>query len=105
MKVVIDIPKEDYEKIIKITNAWRYTGTTIVGSAYHAIAKGTVLPKGHGDLIDRDDVKISYETSLKQTLCNNDKGIDLSKYADIHCAEFNEFIDKVPPVILADKGE
>jgi hypothetical protein len=57
MKVVIDIDEEDYKKIIKITNAWRYTGTTIVGSAYHAIANGQILPKGHGDLIERKELK------------------------------------------------
>ena len=48
MQIVIDI-NEDYYEIIK-HNA-NYNSEII-----HAIANGTPLPKGHGDLIDRSEV-------------------------------------------------
>ena len=53
MQIVIDIPKEEYEKAASINGAeikpeqikdWEYV-----------IAHGTPLPKGHGRLIDADD--------------------------------------------------
>lgn len=104
MKIIIDIPDEDYNVILENANFYiaKHWGLPTVWSA---IASGTPLPKGHEDLIDRDELKISYETSLKQALRNNDKGIDLSKAADIPCERFNQFIDKVPTVVPADNSE
>lgn len=49
MQIVIDIPEEEYN-IIKKFNApmtW----------AEHLIAAGTPLPKGHGRLIDADELE------------------------------------------------
>lgn len=45
MKIVIDIPESDYNRIMA-SNAVEYYELKI--------AQGIVLPKGHGDLIDRD---------------------------------------------------
>ena len=48
MKIIIDIPEEEY-KCVQITGH--------IGNATHvsnAIFKGTPLPKGHGRLIDAD---------------------------------------------------
>jgi hypothetical protein len=52
MQIVIDIPKEEYERLtyIDILKLRTY------------IENGTPLPKGHGDLIDRQEL-------LKSTLC------------------------------------
>ena len=99
MKVVIDISENEYKFLQQCVKS----GVGSKGDKY--IANGVPLPKGHGDLIDRDELKISYETSLKQALRNNDRGIDLSKAADIPCERFNQFIDKEPAVIPSDKGE
>ena len=103
MKIVIDIDNltGEYIQGIKDFNC----GDRLVNEMFEAIHNGTVLPKEHGDLIDREELKISYETSLKQALRNNDRGIDLSKAADIPCERFNQFIDKVPTVIPAANGE
>lgn len=46
MKIVIDIPEERYEFIKGLDNTCYDIHT--------AIAQGIPLPKGHGDLIDRD---------------------------------------------------
>lgn len=50
MKIVIDIPEERYEFIKGLDNTCYDIHT--------AIAQGIPLPKGHGDLIDRD---VAYE--------------------------------------------
>ena len=46
MKLMIDIPKEEYNKIMK--DPWLNSGV------YKYIKNGTPLPKGHGRLIDAD---------------------------------------------------
>lgn len=103
-RIVIDIPDDNFKRIRELAEV-NGISNNLMGYSLLAIAHGTVLPKGHGDLIDRDELKISYETSLKQALRNNDRGIDLSKAADIPCERFNQFIDKEPAVIPTDKGE
>lgn len=45
MRVVIDIPDKDYERIMASNEVEYYE---------LKIAQGIPLPKGHGDLIDRD---------------------------------------------------
>jgi len=57
MKVVIEIPEDEYIRLKKIyeTNC-KYTPNTWLPSYMTAIGNGTPLPKGHGRLIDADDV-------------------------------------------------
>ena len=47
MKLIIDIPEEEYEKIKTCTSPMVWTE--------HLIKNGTPLPKGHGRLIDADN--------------------------------------------------
>lgn len=58
MKIVIDIPEEEYEEIISSEDCGLHTLT-------RAVANGTPLPKGHGRLIDgdalKDQMKIGYK--------------------------------------------
>lgn len=58
MKVVIDIPDGDYKfiKDLQFYNSGRRSGKTIERNVINAIRNGTPLPKGHGDLIDKDIV-------------------------------------------------
>ena len=51
MKLIIDIPKEEYELVRHENKSFR-TELELM----NAVANGTPLPKGHGDLIDRDDL-------------------------------------------------
>ena len=57
MQIVIDIPKSTYEYIAKLVNA----GKEPLGYFERIIMRGIPLPKGHGDLINRDALKISEE--------------------------------------------
>lgn len=65
MKLIIDIPKEDFERCKK-----RFQMRLNIMS--DAIAKGTPLPKGHGRLIDADAV-------LEEPIGNTYKDIDIAE--------------------------
>ena len=83
MQVVIDIP-EDLYKWIK--DEYDNPNGEV---AYSAIEKGTVLPEGHGDLIDRDELK-------KHKYHDSDRYENAVAVAQI---------DWAPAVIPADKEE
>jgi len=53
MKIVIDIPEENY--ISCLTSG--YARKSIYTDLVYAIRNGTQLPKGHGKLVDVEDVK------------------------------------------------
>lgn len=50
MQIVIDFPEHAYRYLAEIANA----GYEHLGYFERAILNGTPLPKGHGDLIDRE---------------------------------------------------
>ena len=56
MKIVIDIPKEQYE-IIKELAKNQNSFCPEADSAEKIISRGTPLPKNHGDLIDKEKLK------------------------------------------------
>lgn len=78
MKVVIDITEQDYQLACKHPDV-------LISVYAQAIKNGTPLPKGHGDLIDR------------QELINN--GINKG-----FCDWYDE-IKMADAIIEADKGE
>ena len=49
IELVVKIPKEEYEMIVNSEDCGLHTLTRV-------IANGTPLPKGHGKLIDADDI-------------------------------------------------
>ena len=51
VEVVIRLPKEFYKQLME--NKERFCGSRI----YDSIINGTVLPKGHGDLKDVDEIE------------------------------------------------
>ena len=53
MKLIIDIPEDDY-KFIKDLQSYNYPDVLIAKYA-HYIKDGIPLPKGHGDLIDKNE--------------------------------------------------
>ena len=54
MQVVIEIDEEKYQNIMKVKNGiW---GSQNMDSLEYAIANGTPLPKGHGDLKDQNEI-------------------------------------------------
>ena len=85
MKVVIDIPEEDYKTILN--SKLPYAGEPPMSLVW-VIRNGQVLPKGCGDLIDRDDLKLQMPTPIED------------EYKTAY-----RIIDNAPTIIPADKGE
>lgn len=77
MKIVIDIPKEMYERI--------KDGYVPLGISKY-LKNGKPLPKKHGDLVDRDAVRHAYDYS--------DMGYTMV-----------DALEDAQPVIEADYGE
>ena len=90
MKLIIDIPEKDYISIKNALNSLIENGCerTSVSQVCLAILNGTPLPKGHGDLVDRND---------------------LLEYTDINRCAYTPTINRydiitAPTIIEADKG-
>ncbi len=86
MKIVIDIPDEQYELISNRVKSIRneishngYSAKDHVPAGWVAIADGSVLPKGHGDLIDRSKITLS---NFECVMCNGDFKEGLKMYID-----------------------
>lgn len=94
MQVVIDINEETYTRIktALIINA----GNTFYNEILTSVAEGTPLPKGHGDLIDRNYFADKY-VGCGSVYCE-----------DISCKDCNSRIvnkldvDSAPTIIPAD---
>ena len=96
MQIVIDIPDDDYNVILENVNFYieKHWGLPAV---WDAIVKGTPLPKGHGDLIDRDYFIDKYvgcgSVYCEDNSCNECNSRIVSKFD----------VDNAPVVIPADK--
>jgi len=75
VEVVIKIDKNTFDAVNglskfvddnHIINGYQMKGHSTVGSMITAIANGTVLPKGHTDLIDRQDLIHALEQKAKR---------------------------------------
>ena len=86
IELVMKIPEEVYNKLPEAE-----LGSNIIEDVLEAVENGTVLPKGHGELIDRD--KIEYL-----------KAIHDAKYGHISWIDAIEKIKhSAPTIIEADK--
>ena len=92
MKIVIEIPEEVYDEIMIHNRELRESGK----SAYYLeglIQNGTPLPKGHGRLIDADE--ISYNHAIARNIEDGHNWNELVATKD-------EITD-LPTIIEADK--
>ena len=92
MKIVIDIPDEDIDAI-------RYLQKNGFASRHElAILKGTILPKGHGDLIDKEKLKANINGwyAFMKDICKQ-------PYMTLKQEDIIGKIDMMTPVIDADK--
>lgn len=80
MQIVIEIPEDEY-------NRWQEDGEMDALIVRDAIVNGAPLPKGHGRLIDADEIRCERE--------------DFDTYFD-YSNVFDE-IDNAPTIIEADK--
>lgn len=91
MQIVIDIPEWKYKSICEGVEASKRCG--VVGPApdiHEAIANGIPLPKGHGDLIDRRELKKDVYTTTEWN-------------GDVHRIIYEASVDDAPTIIPADK--
>jgi hypothetical protein len=95
MKIVIDIPEDDYNAIRDNIKAY-----SLADMLFGAVQYGTVLPKGHGRLVDGDllDSKMyhaAFETDTDFQKWDSGCWIRYKLYENIR--------DEVPVVLAADK--
>jgi hypothetical protein len=88
MELVIKIPEEVYEHILKAKSVPDVLGIDIVNTI-NAVKNGKPLPKGHGRILDEKDI---LDTK------NNDGG-----WYDL--VDMPEYIAGVKAIIEADKAE
>ena len=86
MQILINIPDEEYELIIGDEACGLNTLT-------RAVARGVVLPKGHGRLIDADDLDVI-------TITTDDYSGN-----EILDVILKEDLDDAPTIIEADNGD
>ena len=86
MKVVIDIPDHIYNTVVDTGKFFPYRFNTT-----KAIKNGTPIPKGCGDMIDKDE----YVADIKEHYFDND--------TVIRCTEIA--MDNAKTIIESDKGE
>ena len=93
MKVVIELDKKIYQQAILLQSRGE-------GSVYaQIIANGTPLPKGHGELIDRDKV-LMHESCKFRGDCPVSGGTPCNTCGD-NCVEVAEIV-KATTIIPAD---
>lgn len=90
MEVLINIPEEAYKTCLKLKGELDEDNSILGICLINSVANGTLLSKGHGDLIDRSKLKVC---SIDITDLPTDKGL-MVYYA--------EDVDKAPAIIKAD---
>jgi len=103
MQIVIDIPDERYKDIQRIAEV--QLGLARFQTAEQIIAKGTPLPKGHGNLIQREDAETIFKNARKVLLEQSRK----EQIKDLQTREMmllnaEQFIHLIHPIIEADKA-
>ena len=94
MRLVIDIPEEAYKTLLeeqRVPNGL---------DLEYLVMHGTPIPKGHGRLIDADELKtLSYEVLVDTDNPNREDGLSSAN------GVVEEDIDLAPTIIEADKAE
>jgi len=96
MQIVIDIPEDVYNRFThnevrprcEITEEERFQMNADAVRLTRAFCNGTPLPKGHGDLIDADELFLDIQTDEQMRLGE-------------HLAWVKERIDEAPTIIEA----
>lgn len=99
MRLVIDIKEDRYRQIKDMPNAFN-------SDICQAIRNGTPLPKGHGDLIDRDETLKAMDTWDKfgyvgDGWCVRDPGDDYIPY--VYYGDMVRAVSGMPTIIEADE--
>ncbi len=104
MKIVIDIDNEHYERIMRLEEGVTVYPTTL--ALYEAVKNGTPLPKGHGNLIQREEAEAIFRNAKRALYEQSRKGeIDIKDFQTREMMLLNaeQFVHLIQPVIEADK--
>lgn len=101
MQIVIDIEDDLYKKIssddkITVYGGMR-SGKTLLATLLRAVRKGKALPKGHGNLIDADDL----ENTMNDYMIDKNKTL-IAKYV---MSAAKEMLNLSPTIIEADNKQ
>lgn len=102
MKIVIDIPKEMHEAFVQGSFGAKYNMYDLVG----VVMNGTVLPKGHGNLIQREEAEAIFRNAKRALYEQSRKGkIDIKDFQTREMMLLNaeQFVHLIKPVIEADE--
>ena len=98
MKIIIDIPAEDFEKV--------KCGRGAVSMMRRAIIHGTPLPKGHGNLIQREEAEDIFRNA-KMALYKQSRTEQIKDFQtrELMLLNAEQFVHLIKPIIEADKAE
>lgn len=100
VELIIRIPEVYFEALKKTEEivSGQRSGKTFMSVIYERVANGTPLPKGHGRLIDADELIKQLEA-----LANDEwnKQVGSSKGLE----DVIDIVDDISPIIEADKSE
>ena len=98
MKLVIEIPEEDYKHFKELVNSLPKDPIFVDTVAYY-IGNGTPIPKGHGRLIDANELSKDDEVTEWITMDAIRTGKNLKMFSEL----FLKKIADAPTIIEADK--
>lgn len=106
MQIVIDIPEDVYTRLFD--NGIQDNEITVddVCEMAMAIRKGTPLPKGHGNLIQREDAETIFRNA-KMALYKQSRTEQIKDFQTRESMLLNaeQFVHLIKPIIEADKAE
>ena len=104
MKLVIDIPDKVYTYIQR---EWEeYDFDSVVNHALNGIKNGTPLPKGHGNLIQREEAEDIFRNA-KMALYKQSRTEQIKDFQtrELMLLNAEQFVHLIKPIIEADKAE
>lgn len=93
MKIMIDISEEQYKAVLRRAG-W------VGNDLYNIIKNGTSLPKGHGDLIDKNDAMKAVDLRIKKL---SKDPVFLKKYGYVDILGVKDYIREISAIVEADK--
>ncbi len=102
MKLVIDIPEEEYRWITK-SDETVFADVASKECMLHAIKNGTPLPKGHGDLVDRNELIRRFGVKDATKYGNETAEQQTHSYSTMMMYEIADVIDDADAIIEAEE--
>ena len=106
MKIVIDIPEREYNEIEPFLNGETIKGGFNLFRVLEMIKSGTPLPKGHGNLIQREEAEAIFRNA-KMALYKQSHTEQIKDFQtrELMLLNAEQFVHLIKPIIEADKAE